>query len=56
MNPVLLDQTIRRFPRILAECAKWNHDATRFQWLLQDGCMSAIVAEYRQITGKEHSA
>jgi hypothetical protein len=57
INERALDLAARRFPRILAECARFDTDFVRQVWLASDGdTVQRIIAEYQQITGKEHRA
>lgn len=48
-----LDAAVRRFPRILMECSLRPSDPHRALWLLADGCVPPILAEYRLILRRE---
>lgn len=51
MNQRALDEALRRFPRVVHACGRFHYDAARRMWLTADGCLPAIVAEYRPIAG-----
>lgn len=51
VNQRALDESLRRFPRVLQACARFHYDAARRMWLNADGCVPAIIAEYRLIAG-----
>lgn len=50
VSPALLDEAVARFPRVVAECARYELDAVRRLFLTSEPhTVAAIVHEYRMI-------
>lgn len=53
MNVAALDEAVCRFPRILAECARYHCDTVRLLFLRSEPqTIQAIIREYHLIVGR----